>query len=74
MDQEEIHSVLNSSSDPFLKQLLEGEGVEDEADDEEDNVYRDGDDLSLTEDHVYWWTEVPGHIDFPFNTNIGQIL
>ena len=65
MNEEQVHLILHFLLEPLHQEVVEGDGVEGETDDEEDGVDRDGDDLSLTKHHVHWGSEVPGDIDFP---------
>ena len=78
MNEEEVHLTLNFSLYSLLQQLLEGEAVEDQSNDEEDDVDNDGQDLRLTEHHVGWGCEVAGDIELSCITvqdeNIVQIF
>ena len=65
MYEEQVHLVLHFPLDPLLQELLQGDRVEDETNEEEDGVDRDGDNLCLTKHHVRRGTEVPGDINLP---------
>ena len=78
MNEEEVHLTLHFSLYSLLQQLLEGEAVEDQSNDEEDDVDNDGQDLRLTEHHVGWRGEVAGDVELSCitvqNENIVQIF
>ena len=65
MNEEQVHLILHFPLNPLLQELLEGDTVQGETNEEEDGVDSDRDDLSLTKHHVRWGTEVPGDKDFP---------
>ena len=65
MNEEQVHLILHFPLYPLLQELLEGDRVEGETNEEEDGVDGDGDDLGLAKHHVCWGTEVPGDINLP---------
>ena len=58
MDQQEVHLAPNFNLDSVADEFVERDRVEGEAEDEEDGVGDDGDDLGLSKHHVVRWGEV----------------
>lgn len=58
MDQQEVHLAPHFNLDSVADEFVERDRVEGEAEDEEDGVGDDGDDLGLSKHHVVRWGEV----------------
>ena len=54
MYEKKIHLVSVPGTDPFPEKLEEGDGIETEADDKQERICNDGDDLGIAKYHVFW--------------------
>ena len=68
MDQQEVHLAPHFNLDSVADELVERDRVEGEAEDEEDGVSDDGDDLGLSKHHVVRRGEVWSGEHLAFNS------
>ena len=68
MDQQEVHLAPHFNLDSVADELVERDRVEGEAEDEEDGISDDGDDLGLSKHHVVRRGEVGSGEHLAFNS------